>query len=52
MDSADQNAAWELIPNSESPQALPSVRPMILRQRCVTEPVTAGIGPVPGRGQG
>ncbi len=52
MDSAHQNAACELNPNSESPQALEAVRPAILRQRCRTGPWAVGIGPVPGRCQG
>ena len=52
VDSAHQNAACELIPNSESPHAFPSVRPMILRQRCSTGPSAAGTGPEPSRCQG
>src|SRR6185312_3364280 len=52
VDRALQNAACELNPNSESPQALDAVRPAILRQRCRTGPLAVGIGPVPGRCQG
>ena len=47
VDSAHQNAACELSPNSESPQALPSVRSTILRQRCRTLGGAIGTGPVP-----
>ena len=52
VDSAHQNAACELSPNSESPQALLSVRSAILRQRCRTFGGGSGIGPVPCRCQG
>src|ERR1700712_4950683 len=55
VDSADQNAACELIPNSESPQALDAVRAATLRQRCRTGPFASGsaaIGPVATRCHG
>ncbi len=46
VDSAHQNAACELIPNSESLQALLSVRAAILRQRCRTFGTGTRTGPV------
>ena len=49
VDSALQKAACELIPNSESPHDLASVRKMIFRQRLRTGPLAVGTGPVPGR---
>src|SRR6478752_2043268 len=52
VDSAHQNAACELRPNSESPHALDSVRPISLRQRCRTLGGGTGTGPVPWRNQG
>ena len=51
MDSAHQKAACELIPNSESPQALLSVRAATLRQRWRTRPLAVGTGPVPSECQ-
>src|SRR5664279_996494 len=47
VDRADQNAACELNPNSESPQALSRVRVRTFRGRCRTGPATVGTGPVP-----
>src|SRR6478752_2046389 len=47
VDSAHQNVACELSPNSESPHALPSVRSTILRHRCRTLGGASGSGPVP-----
>src|SRR6478752_9720965 len=47
VDSADQNAACELMPNSESPHALLTVRAMTLRQRRRTRPLAVGTGPLP-----
>ena len=47
VDIADQNAACELIPNNESPQAFPRVRATTLRQRRRTGPAAVGTGPVP-----
>src|SRR3954454_18556638 len=52
VDNAHQKAACELIPNSESAQALLSVRPTIFRQRLRTLGTGRGIGPVPCRCQG
>src|SRR5664279_5451659 len=46
-DRADQNAACELNPNSESPQALSRVRARTFRGRRRTGPATVGTGPVP-----
>src|SRR6478609_252522 len=47
VDSADQKAACELIPNSESAQALLTVRAATLRQRRRTRPLAVGTGPLP-----
>src|SRR5664280_1707171 len=47
VDRADQNAACELNPNSESPQALSRVRARTFRGRRRTGPAAVGIGPVP-----
>ena len=47
VDSAHQNAACELIPKSESPQALLTVRAATLRHRCRTRPWPVGTGPLP-----
>src|SRR5664279_2300979 len=52
VDRADQNAACELNPNSESPQALPRVRARTFRGRRRTGPATVGTGPVPSGCQG
>src|SRR5664279_1513289 len=52
VDSAHQNAACELIPNSESPHALLRVRSTILRQRCRTRGGGTATGPVPLRCHG
>ena len=52
MDNAHQKAACELIPNSESAQALLRVRPAILRQLCRTVRGAAAPARCPCRYQG